>query len=57
MEAKPTHFNYVCRKCQKELLQPVVQEAPETTPVPSCCGHTKNMAYQGVIRETSVEKA
>jgi len=57
MEAKPTHFKYVCRKCQKELLQPVVQEAPETTPVPSCCGHTKNMAYLGVIRETSVEKA
>lgn len=47
---------YVCRVCQKELLQPIVQHAPETTPAPSCCGHTKNMAYQGVHRESITGK-
>ncbi|MGG2621657.1 hypothetical protein [Pseudomonas aeruginosa] len=56
MESKSTHFKYVCRVCQKELLQPIVQHAPEATPAPSCCGHTKNMAYQGVHRESFTGK-
>lgn len=45
-----THYKYVCRKCQKEHLQPVLQHAPSDTPIPSCCGSSrKDMAFTGVV--------
>ena len=50
-QTKPsvTHFKYVCRVCLEETLQPVVQEAPETTPIPICCGRQRDMAYKGIV--------
>lgn len=51
MTTKPTHFKYVCRLCQKQHLQPILQDAPETTPIPHCCGRVRDMAYQGVHTE------
>lgn len=47
MTTKPTHFKYTCRVCKAESLQPVLQDAPEKTPVPSCCGSRRNMAFMG----------
>ncbi len=44
-----SHYKYVCRKCQKEHLQPVLQDAPAETPIPSCCGSKKDMAFTGVV--------
>ncbi|WP_205300068.1 hypothetical protein [Pantoea sp. Tr-811] len=47
MASTPTHFKYQCRICQKEHLQLVLQEAPEKTPVPRCCGRDRDMAFKG----------
>ncbi|MEW5512006.1 hypothetical protein ABGT16_05235 [Pseudomonas asiatica] len=47
MSTKPTHFKYLCRICQKEQLQPVLQDAPEKTPIPRCCGRDRDMAFKG----------
>lgn len=44
-----THYKYVCRKCQKEHLQPVLQHAAADTPTSSCCGSRKDMAFMGVV--------
>lgn len=46
----PTHFKYLCRICQKEILQPVLQDSPEKTPEPYCCsGSRRDMAFKGVV--------
>lgn len=45
---KSTHFKYMCRICQVQHMQPILQEDPPKTPIPRCCGRDRDMAYQGV---------
>lgn len=52
MATNVTHLKYVCRLCQKEHLQPVLEDAPDKTPVPQCCGRARDMAYVGALRES-----
>lgn len=54
MTSPATHFKYICRQCKQETLQPVVKVEPEKTPVPSCCGSRRNMAFVGVHHESQV---
>ncbi|MDQ0655142.1 thymidylate kinase [Pseudomonas cedrina] len=51
MATKTTHFKYLCRVCKKEHLQPVLQNEPENTPIPRCCGRDRDMAYKGSLQE------
>lgn len=54
MTSPATHFKYICRQCKQETLQPVVKDEPEKTPVPSCCGSRRNMAFVGVHHEAQL---
>ncbi|KZN20719.1 hypothetical protein A1D17_04030 [Pseudomonas fluorescens] len=44
-----SHYKYICRKCQKEHLQPILQDSPADTPIPSCCGSKRDMAFTSVV--------
>ncbi|EKT4528325.1 hypothetical protein [Pseudomonas asiatica] len=48
MTATPTHFKYECRICHSDRLQAIVVDAPSETPIPVCCGRSRDMAYKGV---------
>ncbi|HDS0960470.1 TPA: hypothetical protein QDZ28_004223 [Pseudomonas putida] len=48
MTATPTHFKYHCRICLTDRLQAIVVDAPSETPIPVCCGGSRDMAYKGV---------
>lgn len=55
MASQTTHFIYICRVCKTETLQPVLKDSPEKTPMPSCCGSRRNMAYKGGHSELTEE--
>ncbi|MPT25104.1 MAG: hypothetical protein E2577_20235 [Starkeya sp.] len=48
MTATPTHFKYHCRICHSDRLQAIAVDAPSETPIPICCGGSRDMAYLGV---------